>query len=195
MGKEKHIKKIEELFKKSPVVSYSSIERIIRDKKKSQYTKQLVRNLVLKGKIKRLTKGFYSLKENPQLSVFCFKPAYFGLQDALSFHNLWEQETIPVIITTRRIRSGIRKVLGMNVLIRRIQKRYLFGFDYMQQGDNYFPYSDIEKTFIDMVYFKENLNEETLKNIMEKIDKKKLDSYLKNYPERIKKMVLRYLKK
>ena len=195
MGKEKHIKKIEELFKKSPVVSYSSIERIIRDKKKSQYTKQLVRNLVLKGKIKRLTKGFYSLKENPQLSVFCFKPAYFGLQDALSFHNLWEQETILVIITTRKIRSGIRKVLGMNILIRRIQKRYLFGFDYMQQGDNYFPYSDIEKTFIDMVYFKENLNEETLKNIMEKIDKKKLDSYLKNYPERIKKMVLRYLKK
>ena len=195
MGKEKHIKKIEELFKKSPVVSYSSIERIIRDKKKSQYTKQLIRNLVLKGKIKRLAKGFYSLKENPQLSVFCFKPAYFGLQDALSFHNLWEQETIPVIITTRRIRSGIRKVLGMNVLIRRIQKRYLFGFDYFVQGDNYFPYSDIEKTFIDMVYFKENLNEETVKNIIRKIDKKKLNSYLKNYPERTRKMVLGYIER
>ncbi len=189
MGKEKHIKKIKELLKKSPVVSYSSIERII----KSKYAKQLVRNLVLKGKIKRLTKGCYSLEEDPQLSIFCFKPAYFGLQDALSFHNLWEQETIPVIITTRKVRNGIRKVLGMNVLIRRIKKKYFFGFDYFPQKENYFPYSDIEKTFIDMIYFKENINEETLKNIKKRIDKKKLNLYLKKYPKRIRKIILRYI--
>lgn len=56
-----------------------------------------------------------------------------GLQDALSIHNLWEQETIPIIIITRKIRQGIRKVLDLNVLIRRIDKKYFFGFDYIKK--------------------------------------------------------------
>ena len=111
MGKQKYLKKIEELFKKSPVVEYSSVERIVREnKKKNEYSTQLVRNLILKGKIRRLTKGRYTSHKNPEFIVFCFKPAYLGLQDALGFHNLWEQETIPIIITTRKIRSGIRNI-------------------------------------------------------------------------------------
>jgi len=190
MGKEKHLKKVEELFKKSPVVSYSSIQRIIRDKKETKYAKLLVSNLVRKGKIKKLTKGFYTAHDNVQLSIFCFKPAYFGLQDALSFHNMWEQETIPVILTTRKVRRGIREILGTNVLIRKIEKKYFFGFDYVQQGDFYIPYSDIEKTLIDMIYFHEKIDEEAIKNIAKSIDKKKLDSYLRKYPLSIRKKVL-----
>jgi len=189
MGKEKYLKKIESLFKKSPIISYSSIERIVKDSKKTEYTKQLIRNMLLKGKIKRLTKGFYTTHDNPQLSVFCFKPAYLGLQDALSFHNCWEQETIPIIITTRKIRQGIRKILDMNVLIRRIDKKYFFGFDYFEQDNLYFPYSDIEKTFIDMIYFKEKISDNTLENIKKRINKKKFNNYLKKYPERIKKII------
>src|SRR3989344_3377756 len=131
MGKEKYQKDIEELFKKSPVVSFSSVARIIRGKKKTrQYQKQIIRNLLLKGKIKKLSKGYYTMFDEPSLIVFCFKPSYLGLQNALSFHNIWEQETIPVIITARKVRQGIRQVIGMNVLIRRIEKKYLFGFDY-----------------------------------------------------------------
>lgn len=194
MGKEKHLTKIEQLFKKSPVVSYSSIERIVKHAKNTEYTKQLIRNLLLKDKIKRLTKGFYTLYDNPQLSVFCFKPAYFGLQDALSFHNLWEQETIPVIVTTRKIRQGIRKVLGMNVLVRRIEKKYYFGIDYVEQNGLYFPYSDIEKTVIDMIYFKERTSDEVIKNVKSKINKKKLILYLKKYPARLRKMVLKSIR-
>ena len=57
----------------------------------------------------------------------------------------------------------------------------------------FFPYSDIEKTFIDMIYFKQPLDEETLKNFREKLNKKKLNSYLKHYPRRTRKIVLSYL--
>ena len=191
MGKEKYQKQIEELFKKSPVVSFSSVARIIKNK---EYSKQLIRNLLLKGKIKKLTKGYYTKYDDPSLLVFCFKPSYLGLQNALSFHNLWEQETIPVIITTRKVRPGIREVMGMNVLIRRIEKKYFFGFEYCQEGNLYFPYSDIEKTFIDMLYFKEKLSEEAMKNIFKKINLKKLNAYLKTYPKSIQKQVLASLK-
>ena len=191
MGKEKYQKNVEALFKKSPVVSFSSVARIIKNK---EYSKQLIRNLLLKEKIKRLAKGYYTIYDDPSLSVFCFKPSYLGLQNALSFHNLWEQETIPVIITTRKVRPGIRKVVGMNVLIRRIEKKYFFGFEYYQAGDFYFPYSDIEKTFIDMLYFKEKLSEEAMKNIFKKINLKKLNAYLKIYPKSIQKQVLASLK-
>ena len=39
MGKEKHLKKIESLFEKSPVVSYASIERIIGERKDKKRNK------------------------------------------------------------------------------------------------------------------------------------------------------------
>ena len=194
MGKEKYIRDVENLFKKSPVVDASSIERIIKSKKQvKQYNKQLIRNLVLGGKIKRLTKGYYTTHEDPSLIVSCFSPAYLGLYDALSFHNLWEQETIPVIISTRKVRPGIRKVFDTNVLIKRIKKKYFFGIDYHKQHDFYLPYSDIEKTFIDMVYFKEKPNKEVIIEIRKRIDKGRLEHYLKFYPERFKETVLKLI--
>ncbi len=191
MGREKYLKDIGILLKKSPVVDTGSILRIIRAKKNvRQYGKQLVRNLLLKGRIKRLAKGFYTIYDNISLAVFCFSPSYLGLQDALSFHNLWEQETIPVIITSKKARQGLRSILGANVMVRRIDKKYLFGFSYHSQGDFYFPYSDIEKTFIDMAYFKEKISDEVLAEIKKRIDRKRLSSYLKIYPQKLRKKVL-----
>lgn len=195
MGKQKYQKLVEELFKKSPVVDSSSITRIIKSKKNiKQYTKQLIRNLILQKKIKRLTKGYYTIHDDVSLAVFCFNPAYLGLQDALSFHNLTEQETIPIVITSRSIRPGIRNMLGNNVLIRKIDKKYFFGFDYKKIGEFHFPYSDIEKTFIDMIYFNEALSKDLIKEIKKSINMKKLNSYLEKYPDKFKKKVLECLK-
>jgi len=196
MGKQIYLIDIENLFKKSPVVSFKSIERIIKNKKDvKQYTKQLIKNLISKNKIKKLAKGYYTSHDEVSFSVFCFKPAYFGLQDALSMHELWEQETIPVIITSRKVRQGLRHILEVNVLIRRISPKYLFGFDYYKDGDFYFPYSDIEKTFIDMVYFRQPMDEEVIKNFRKSINMKKLKDYLKKYPKLIKTRVSKKLKK
>lgn len=179
MGKEKYLKKVESLFSKSPLVSYSSIDRIVG----SGYTKRLVNELLKKGKIKRISKGHYTSLDDSSLAVFCFKPAYLGLQDAMSLHGIWEQETIPVVITARKIRTGMRKILGSNVLLRRIDRRYLFGVEYYQEGKIALPYSDIEKTFIDMVYFNENIDKKELGEFMNLMDLKKLNSYLKKYPK------------
>lgn len=192
MGKIKYIKMIREFFKESPIVSINSLKRFVSKKQGEDYIYLTINNLIKKKEIKRLTRGFYTLHEDPSLVVFCFKPSYLGLQDALSIHNLWEQETIPVIITTRKVRQGIRKILGMNVLIRRMNKKYFFGFEYEKVGDFYLPYSDIEKTFIDMIYFRQSLDKDLLKNFKEKINKKKLKKYLKKYPKKIKTKVLKY---
>ena len=192
MGKVKYIGKIRKFFKESPIVSLASLKKFIR-KKDNDYIYLIINSLLKKLEIKRIAKGFYTIHEDPSLAVFCFKPSYLGLQDALSFHGLWEQETIPVIITSRKVRNGIRKILDTNVLIRRIDKKYIFGFNYEKQGDFYFPYSDIEKTFIDMIYFKQHLDKETKEEFIKRLDKKKLNSYLKYYPKRFRKMVLKLL--
>ncbi len=194
MGKEKYQKRIKELFNKSRVVSYTSVKRIVGGEENSGYAKQLVRNLILKGVIKKLAKGFYSIEENPELLVFCLQPAYLGLQNALSFYNLWEQETIPIVITSRRVRQGIRKVVGMNVLVRRIEKKYFFGVDYTEDSSDYLPYSDIEKTAIDMVYFKEPLSTAVINKIKKRMDNQKLHAYLRHYPKRIRERVLKTFK-
>ena len=47
MGKKKYLNKIRDLFEKSPVVTFDSIKRIVKDKKNvKQYTKQIIRNLI-----------------------------------------------------------------------------------------------------------------------------------------------------
>jgi len=193
MGKIRYINEIRKFFKESPVVDIESLKKFITKKNKS-YIYLLINNLLKKKEIRKITKGFYSIHEDPSLIVFCFKPAYLGLQNALSFHNLWEQETNPVIITTRELRRGIRKVFDRNVLIRRISRKYLFGFEYYKDGDFYFPYSDIEKTFIDMIYFRQPLDKEVVLEFKKKMDKKKLKLYLKKYPKKFIKKIDNILK-
>ncbi len=183
MGKQIHLKKIERLFERSPVVDFKSIERIIG---KNNYAKLLISNLLKKNKVKKVGKGFYTKYDESSLPVFAFKPAYLGLQTALSFYGLWEQETIPVILTTKKVRRGIREFLGTNVLIRNINKKYFFGFELLKEGSFYFPYSDIEKTFIDMVVFNQSIDKQLLREIKKKINFKRLETYLKRYPEKIR---------
>lgn len=192
MGKIKYINKIREFFKETPVVSINSLKKFL-SKGKGDYIYLIVNNLIKRQEIRKITRGFYTIHEDPSLIVFCFKPSYLGLQDALSIHNLWEQETNPVIITVKRARQGIRKVFGNNALIRRIFSKYFFGIEYIKQGDFYFPVSDIEKTFIDLIYFKQNIDKNLLKSFKKRIDIKKLKNYLKKYPKRIKIKVLNKL--
>ena len=186
MGKQIYLERIEKLFEKSPVVDFRSIERIINTKKKKKYAKLLVHNLLKKEKIKRIGKGYYTKHDESSLSVFSFKPAYLGLQTALSFYGLWEQETVPVILTTKKVRRGIRKILESNIFIRNININHFFGFSLLKEGDFYLPYSDLEKTLIDMFAFNQKIEKETLNKIKKRINKHRLETYLKRYPPNLR---------
>lgn len=181
---------MQEYLSKSPVIHSSSLKRLIQSQKKgTQYHKQVIHNLVRKGVLRKLAQGCYSLHSEASLAVLCFTPAYLGLEDALSHHGMWEQETIPLIITTRKVRQGMRKFEGTNYQVRRIDKKYYFGIEYYQIGEFYLPYSDKEKTFLDVLYFKLKFTLEELQEMLKGLDKKKLKDYLLKYPERMRRRV------
>ncbi len=196
MGTRIHLDKIEQLLEKSPVVDFKSIERIVKARKsRSNYAKLLVSGLLRRGIIHKVGKGYYSKHNESSLAVFAFQPAYLGLQNALSHFGLWEQETVPIILTAKKVRRGLREVLGTNVLIRNINWKYLFGFELIKEGDFYLPYSDLEKTLIDLVVFKEKIDNSVLKELRKRIDQKKLKNYLRRYPRKIREGVERMLNK
>ena len=190
MGKQIYLEKIDSLFEKSPVVDFKSIKRVM-DKEKNNYAKLLIHNLIKKGRIKKIGKGVYTKYNDLSLAVFSFKHAYIGLQSALSCYGVWEQETIPIIITTKRVRRGVRSLMGGNIFLRNIDKKYFFGLEYKEEGNFYLPYSDLEKTFIDMVVFNQKIDKEVLKKIKNKINKSKLLNYLKRYPLKIRERVMK----
>ena len=181
MGKIKYLKEFKEHFKDRVSFSIKEVEIFLGQYGASKsYARLMLHNLEKNGEIKRLKRGYYSFGENLDTVGFLFEPFYYGLQDALSLHGLWEQETNPVIITTRKVRTGLRNVLGRNVLVRRVKRSMFFGYEPKRVGNLFLPVSDIEKTLIDFVYFKLNLPGDILKKMIKRIDGKKMNEYLKN---------------
>ena len=185
MGRIKYLKDVMELFKKSPVVTTQDIKRLV---KKEEYTYLLLHNLQRGNKIFRLVKGCYTAHEDPTLTVYCYRPAYIGLQDALSFHNLWSQETSVTIITVRNTK-GVRTVLGNNVSIYNIKSDYYFGYQMMKYEKFYIPVSDVEKTLIDLVYYNQPLHNEVLAEAKKVVDKEKLSSYIQRYKDPVRQRI------
>jgi predicted transcriptional regulator of viral defense system len=188
MGRIKHLGKIREFLKETPVFTTRDIRVITKN---SNYSYVLIGNMIKKGEIKRIKKGFYTIHDDPMLSVFCFRPSYIGLQSALSIHNLWEQETNVVIVTSSKARTNLREVFGNNVVVHRIKPQMLFGYDLVKYGEFHLPVSDMEKTLIDLIYFNQNPSRDVIKNIRRKINAEKFMMYLKPYPRRIRARILK----
>lgn len=153
------------------------------------YSHLLIHNLLKRGEIFRVAKGVYTFRGEMQVVGSAFQPYYYGLQDALSLHDLWEQETNPVVITTRNVRRGLRTFLGNNYLVKRISRRMFFGFSAFRYHDSWINVSDLEKTLIDFVYFEQPLGSEVLGELAPKLDRKKLSSYLELCPAWVEKRV------
>ena len=190
MGKIKHLDRIEEFIDKTKAFSVKDIKRfLISNRANPNYAYTILHILKKKGKIYRIVKGYYSKYDDPMVITYCIKPSYIGLENALSLHGLWEQETNVILITPRRLRFGIRKVLGANVVIHHISKEHFFGYEYMDYYDLKIPVSDTEKTFIDWIYYYDEIDKDLLELFDKKINRKRLKEYLKNYDNRFAKKV------
>jgi len=191
----KYKKQLYDNFKKSKVFSLRDVRILFNNKNISKdYSKNLMSNLIKEKKIHKITNGKYTFQEEIMCIGFAFSPFYYGLQEALSLHNLHEQETNAIIITTNKIKPGIREIMDTNVYLRRIDKKYFFGYDFIKYYDIEIPVSDIEKTLIDLVYYKESISKDVILEIKKKIDLIKLNKYLEKYPITIKNKVLDLIK-
>ncbi len=187
MGKIRHLDEVKRFAEATPVFRLKDIEMIVGDR---SYAAVLLHRMEKRRQLVRVTKGWYSRYDDPAVAVFSFKPAYLGLQNALSVRNMWEQETNVVIVSTRRIRTGLRRMTNANVVLHRIEQRYFFGYEFVRQGDYYVPVSDLEKTLIDLVYFGEFPGREELREALGRVNKEKIARYLREYPERFRNRVM-----
>lgn len=179
MGKKVHIDKVRRFARTTPVFTARDVESLVGERR---YALLMLHQMVGRGEIHRVTRGFYSLHDDPVVSVFALRPAYIGLQDALSIRGLWEQETNVVVVTAGRARPGVREFLGSRVVVHRIDPSRFFGFDHVRYSEGfYLPVSDLEKTLIDLVYFRELPGKELAGELASKADQGVLERYLKRY--------------
>ncbi|MHA1680022.1 MAG: type IV toxin-antitoxin system AbiEi family antitoxin domain-containing protein [Promethearchaeota archaeon] len=155
------------------------------------YSYTFLHHLINSGRVVKVNRGIYSFHQDISIVGFAFHPFYYGLQDALSWRNLWEQETGPVVITPRKVRSGVRSFLGRNYVIRRIDRAMFFGLDSIRCGEMWLPISDPEKTLIDFIYFKEFLPGDAREELLKIIRLDILQEYLGKIPSHVKSRVLR----
>jgi len=192
----KYMKKFIEHFSTMPVFTARDARLfLIEHGASKEYTYLFITHLIRTNKIRKIKRGVYTFGDDPVLAGFAFYPSYHGLQDALSILNLWEQETNTVLITPLKIRSGVREILGGKVLIRRISRKMFFGFESVKYSDYWIEVSDVEKTLIDFVYFRAPLSKAVLDEMRKRIDRKKLEEYLRRCPERVRKKVRDLLSK
>ncbi len=151
-----------------------------------EYVSLFLNKLINNERIIRLTKGFYSFSKKIDFAEKAIFPSYHGLQDALTLHKIWGQQTIPILITPRKVRAGERTIAGGKVLVRKINRKMFFGYETIPQLDSWITVSDLEKTLIDFAYYDEPLTAETVSEIKKRIDNKKINNYLKQITKKLR---------
>ena len=183
----KYVDAFEKYFGRVGVFTAGDARRFLAGQGASNsYAKLLVHNLAAKGRLARVGRGRYTLARNEALIGFAFEPFYYGLEYALTIRRIWTQKANPVIITATKSVPGTRKVMGVNVTIRRIAIRMLFGYEYISYSGMFVPVSTPEKLLIDLVYYKIRLSPQELRALLDKVNQKRLRAYLRKCPKRIK---------
>ncbi len=186
----KYMREFRSHFMRKPAFTAREAELFLGNRKGSpDYYKLLIHNLLSRREIYRITRGAYTFQEDAQMSGFGFSPFYYGLEDALSLRNVWEQETNPVIITPRKVRVGIRQFEGRNFVVRRIDRLMFFGYTFVDYGDFHIPVSTVEKAFIDFIYYRIELPRELMFAILSRSSRRTINEYLREIPKWLSKKV------
>lgn len=192
----KYMKRFKEKFRNYPVFTINDVMLFFeKSGATKQYVYTTIHNLLSSEEIKKITRGIYTFHEDITVVGFAFSPFYYGLQDALSWRNIWEQEVNPIVITPRKVRTGVRSFLGRNYLVRHIEKSMFFGLDSIKQGDSWIPVSDQEKTLIDFVYYKELIPEQVVEELLSTINMDNLNDHLEHVSKSVANRVLEMVKK
>lgn len=180
----KYINYVRERFSKDdfPAFSVADVKSALKNRSVSdQYVRLMLHNLKSKGVIKPITRGIYTFQDDIAVVGFAFQPFYYGLECALSIRGISEQGTNVAVMTPRNVRAGMRAFEGRNYRIKRVDNELMFGFDLIRYGKFWVPVSDVEKTVIDMLYFKDHIRDELWSALASRIELDRLKEYLKRY--------------
>ncbi len=188
----KYINVIREKFdsQQFPVFTLTDVRVVLNKTNISpKYLKVLITHMLKLKELKRISRGVYTFHDDIALVGFAYRPFYYGMEDAMSYRNLWTQATNPIVMTTSAVREGVRKFDGANYLVKRVKPRFFFGFDFVRYYDFWIPVADYEKILIDLIYYKHGIRDEALAPLADSINREKLDEYLKRYSKAFKKKV------
>ncbi|MCX6742469.1 MAG: hypothetical protein NTX24_04855 [Candidatus Pacearchaeota archaeon] len=174
-------------------MSYSSVIGYLL---RNRYAERILRGIfylksIEERKLNKSDMSFYeAIKE--ALRIKGVKNWYFGLESAIKLNNLThEYFAIDFIISDKIKRKNTIEILGHKVKFLTIKKELIkFG---IEKGK--IPYSDIEKTILDIVYLGiyRGYSESTIRNdiidYIDLCDKAKLINYAKHYPKTILKFI------
>ncbi len=167
-----------EFFSKQTMFTTNDARRFLVSQGAGEpYIRLMLHNLVKSGRLYRLGKGAYTFHRNEVAVGFKFRPFYYGLQYALTIRKIWTQQSVPVIITNTMANPGVREIMGIKIILHRIDEKALFGFEYLNYGGLFVPVSDLEKTLLDFEYYNINLDPETMSSLEKKVNWSKLREY------------------
>ena len=175
----KYVKEFTSHFGRFPLFSFASARLFFSIKGSNDvYAKKFISRMLQSGRVFRITKGDYSFNKNMLAVGLAYKPYYYGLEYALTYYDLWNQRANLTVLTTQKVREGVRVAFGINYVLKRVPQRLFFGFHRADSGSGFnIQVSDIEKAFLDMVYFRRYMSGDTLEKFSNRVDSKKLSSY------------------
>ena len=183
---------IKDLIEPLKLDYYSAVKYLLTN----NYIVRILRGIFyLKGiEERKLKKIDVSYKEaiSEALKIKNIKNWYFGLKTALKLNNLThEYIAIDTIISDKIFRKNIIKIFNHNIRFVKAKKDlFLSGI----KREKY-PYSDIEKTILDIIYFSKYNSKKNseIKNkvneYLESANKKKILDYSNNYSKSVTKFI------
>lgn len=182
-------------FKDWKIFTFRDVKMLFRDKLSDNGVKQLIHRNIKNGMLHKITNGIYTYSDNMMVYGYAFGDFYYGLGFALDYYDIISQIMNPVIITTSKVRPGRRIINKTPIVIYRIKEDMFFGYTFKKINGVEVPISDVEKTFIDTVYYNYKLEQYVYGIIQKRLDYSKLDEYLKMCPEWLRKRVRNVLDK
>jgi predicted transcriptional regulator of viral defense system len=179
-------------YKRFELIRRKELIDLIKKYKISKNPEFLIKSLLKKNRIISIKRGIYLIVPlsaiNEEIGIDDYKtneyildgsPYYIGLYNAFNFHHFTEQ--IPNILFVFNTKySGMKRIMNMRFRYYKIKKERLFGILKKYK----YPYSDKEKTIIDVLNYPEylgGLSKIFLRLKNSKYNKERLVSYAIKY--------------
>jgi predicted transcriptional regulator of viral defense system len=198
---ESKIKDIEDIIASSgKIVTADDIHKALAGKCSKFVLKKRVYELKVKGWLIPLRRGLYFVSDISSRGFVNISPiiianaldkdSYVSLEAALNYYGLFEQ-MLRTVSSVTNLKSKKYAFQENTYRYLKINKRLFFGFEEKNIEGYYAKVADLEKVFLDHLYFKNDtysidLLLEKMRKAKDRIDLKKLFIYSKEFPEATK---------